>query len=89
MKDRCLFDYNEIIENLLDIWEADKEVVCMKRNVSKIVALIMAVIAVAFVAFACNHPEMSFPWSNRITFGFYGIYILLMIVLMIAPVKKK
>ena len=89
MKDRCLFEYNEIIENLLDIWEADKEVVCMKRNVSRMVGLIMAVIAVAFVAFACNHPEMCFPWSNRITFGFYGIYILLMIVLLIAPVKKK
>ena len=57
----------------------------MKRNIG----LVMAVIAVVFVAFALNHPEMSFPWSNRITFGFYGVYILLMIVLWIASVKKK
>ena len=55
----------------------------------RLAGLAMAAIAVAFVAFAFNHSEMSFPWSNRITFGFYGTYTLLMIVLLVAPEKRK
>ena len=61
----------------------------MKRNVSKMIALVMAATAVAFLVFVFNHPEMSFPWSNRVTFGFYGVYVFLMIVLLVVPVKKK
>ena len=45
----------------------------MKKHISRIIGLVMIVIAIAFVAFALNHPEMSFPWSNTITWGLYGI----------------
>ena len=39
---------------------------CMKKNLSRIIGLVMAVIAIAFVVFALNHPEMSFPWNNTV-----------------------
>lgn len=61
----------------------------MKRNVLKMLGLVMTVIAIVFVVVAFNHPEMSFPWGNRVTFGFYGVYVFLMIVLLVVPVKKK
>ena len=35
----------------------------------------MLVIASVFVSFAVRHPELSFPWSLRATFLFYGMYI--------------
>ncbi len=61
----------------------------MKKNVSRIIGLVMVIIAIAFVAFALNHPEMSFPWSNTITWTLYGAYAILTVVLLIAPTKKK
>ena len=61
----------------------------MKKNVSRIIGLVMAVIAIAFVVFALNHPEMSFPWSNTVTWVLYGLYTIVMVVLFIAPTKKR
>lgn len=61
----------------------------MKKNVSRIVGLVMTVIAIAFVVFALNHPEMSFPWSNTVTWVLYGLYATVTVVLLIAPTKKK
>ncbi len=61
----------------------------MKKNTSRIVGLIMLIIAVAFIIFALNHPEMSFPWSNTITWFLYGLYFLVTVVLLIAPKMKK
>ncbi|MSD03189.1 hypothetical protein GKE11_09285 [Faecalibacterium prausnitzii] len=36
-----------------------------------------------------NHPEMSFPWNNTITWLLYGLYVLVTVVLLIAPKMKK
>lgn len=60
----------------------------MKKNVSRMIGFVMVVIAIAFVVFALNHPEMSFPWSNTITWMLYGLYALVAVVLLIAPTKK-
>ena len=65
------------------------EVIYMKKSTSRIVGLVMLIIAVAFVIFALNHPEMSFPWNNTITWLLYGLYILVTVVLLIAPKMKK
>ena len=48
----------------------------MKKSGSRIVGLVMLIIAVAFIMFAVNHPEMSFPWNNTITWLLYGLYVL-------------
>ena len=61
----------------------------MKKNVSRIIVLVMAIIAIAFVVFALNHPEMSFPWSNTVTWVLYGLYTIVMVVLLIASTKKR
>ena len=61
----------------------------MKKNVSKIIGLAMVAIAIAFVIFALNHPEMSFPWNNTTTRVLYGLYAIVTAVLLIAPAKKK
>ena len=73
--------------------EVDKskfgEVIYMKKSASRIVGLVMLIIAVAFIMFAVNHPEKSFPWNNTITWLLYGIYFLVTVVLLIAPKMKK
>ena len=61
----------------------------MKKSASRIVGLVMLIIAVAFTVFALNHPEMSFPWNNTITWLLYGLYVLVTVVLLIAPKMKK
>ena len=61
----------------------------MKKSISRIVGLVMLIIAVAFIVFALNHPEMSFPWNNTITWLLYGLYVLVIVVLFIAPKMKK
>ena len=47
----------------------------MKSRTSVIIGMVMLIIAGGFVAFAMQHPELSFPWSQRITFMLYGAYI--------------
>ncbi len=61
----------------------------MKKNVSRIIGLIMVVVAIIFVVFALNHPEISFPWSNTITWLLYGLYAVVTMVFLIAPTMKK
>ena len=65
------------------------EVIYMKKSTSRIIGLLMLIIAVIFIMFALNHPEMSFPWNNTITWLLYGLYVLVTVVLLIAPKMKK
>ena len=60
----------------------------MKKSISRIIGLIMLIIAIVFIMFALNHPEKSFPWSNTITWLLYGVYFLVTVVLLIAPKMK-
>ena len=61
----------------------------MKKSTTRIIGLLMLIIAVIFIMFALNHPEMSFPWNNTITWLLYGLYILVTVMLLIAPKTKK
>ena len=61
----------------------------MKKSASRIIGLLMLIIAVIFIMFALNHPEMSFPWNNTITWLLYGLYFLVTVMLLIAPKTKK
>ena len=61
----------------------------MKKSTSRIVGLVMLIIAVAFIMFAVNHPEIIFPWNNTFTWLLYGLYVLVTVVLLIAPKMKK
>lgn len=63
----------------------NEEVIYMKKSISRIIGVIMLIVAIAFIIFALNHPEKSFPWSNRIIWLLYGVYFLVTIVLLIAP----
>ena len=46
----------------------------MKKNISRIIGVIMLIVAIVFIVLALNHPEKSFPWNNTITWLLYGIY---------------
>ena len=61
----------------------------MKKSISRIIGVIMLIVALVFIVFALNHPEMSFPWNNTITWLLYGLYVLVTVVLFIAPKMKK
>ena len=50
----------------------------MKRKTSLAIGAVLIAIAVCFVVYAASHPEASFPWSNRITFMIYGVYVWLL-----------
>ncbi len=62
----------------------------MKRKTSLIIGIVLLVIAIVFIVYALHHPEAAFPWSNRISFLFYGIYFwLLFKFLLDIPVHSK
>ena len=59
----------------------------MKKKTSIIIGTILLLIAVIFVGVAISHPEFSFPWSLRITYMLYGLYVwLLFRFLLVIPV---
>ncbi len=60
----------------------------MTKKKSRIIGFIMLILAIAFLIFALNHPEMSFPWSNTITYLLYALYLAVMVTLFAAPLKK-
>lgn len=51
----------------------------MKKATSLVIGAFLAAIAVCFVSYAAGHPEASIPWSNRITFMIYGVYVWLLL----------
>ena len=59
------------------------------KKICRIIASVMLVGAIGFIAVALHHPESGFPWSNTVTYTIYGLYALVMIVLFIAPFKGK
>lgn len=61
----------------------------MNKTISRIIGFVMLVIAVVFVLFAFNHPEMSFSVGAPITYLLYGVYGCIMMVFLIAPALKK
>ena len=61
----------------------------MSKKYSRIIAAIMLIVAIIFFIITLNNPQASFPWSNTITYTLYGIYVVTMIVLFIAPFKRK
>ena len=74
---------------VLDKSEFDEEVLYMNKSISRIIGVIMLIVAFVFIMFALNHPEKSFPWNNTITWLLYGVYFLVTVVLLIAPKMKK
>ena len=73
-------------------FQFDEEVLYMNKSISRIIGVIMLIVAFVFIMFALNHPEKSFPWNNTITwllYGVYGVYFLVTVVLLIAPKMKK
>ena len=77
----------KIKENLK--FKFDEEVLYMNKSISRIIGVIMLIVAFVFIMFALNHPEKSFPWDNTITWLLYGVYFLVTVVLLIAPKMKK
>ena len=61
----------------------------MTKKLSRIIAALMLILAIAFVVYALNHPEAGFPWNNSITYALYIAYLAVMIVLFIAPFRKN
>ena len=45
----------------------------MNKSISRIIGVIMLIVAFVFIMFALNHPEKSFPWNNTITWLLYGV----------------
>lgn len=52
----------------------------MTKKFSRRIACVLLLAAIGFLLFALFHPEMSFPWSNTITYTLYAGYLLVMVV---------
>ena len=61
----------------------------MTKKFSRRIACVLLLSAIGFLLFALFHPEMSFPWSNAITYTLYAGYLLVMVVFFIAPFQPK
>lgn len=40
-----------------------------------ITGLVMTLLAIIFCIYALNHPNLSYPWNNYITYAIYVVYI--------------
>lgn len=60
-----------------------------KSQVFLLIGCMLLVAAIVFLLFALNHPEMSFPWKNNITYTIYIIYIIAIISMFGLWIKTK
>ena len=61
----------------------------MTKKNSRIIGLIMLVVAVIFLVFAMGHPEMSFSWSNSVTYVLYIVYLVAMVIFLRHHLKRS
>ncbi|MDE6567478.1 MAG: hypothetical protein K2K70_07080 [Lachnospiraceae bacterium] len=61
----------------------------MIRKIARAMGLFMLFVAVIFIIVACNNPQMSFPWSNTITYMLYIVWLAIMILFIVAPFGTK
>ncbi|MBE6975402.1 MAG: hypothetical protein E7436_07925 [Ruminococcaceae bacterium] len=59
----------------------------MTKRTCRQIGYIMLGAALAFLAYALNHPEASFPWPNAVTYGGYALYLLITLGLIFLPLK--
>lgn len=59
------------------------------KRISVLVGLGLLAIAVCFLGYAANHPEAAFPWSNKVTFLIYGMYLWLLKFLLDIPFLRS
>lgn len=52
---------------------------------TKIIGIMMLIVACLFIIYAFKHPEAGFPWSNQITYILYGCYLLVTFILLVLP----
>ena len=45
----------------------------MNKKISRIIGMIMLVVAIIFLVFALNNPQASWFWNNTITYTLYII----------------
>ncbi len=61
----------------------------MTRKIARIIGIFMLFAAVIFIIVACNNPQMSFPWSNTVTYMIYIVWLVIMIIFIVAPFGTK
>jgi len=61
----------------------------MKRKTYLCVGIAMLLLAIGFIIYAFNNPQVSFPWNNSITYTIYAIYAIAIIICFILALRKK
>lgn len=62
----------------------------MKRKTSLLIGIGLLAISICFTGYAAYHPETGFPWSPRVTFMLYGIYVWMLFRFLLGiPVLSK
>ena len=60
----------------------------MRPFIQRLISVVMLIAGMVFTIYALGHPELSFPWSNAVTFTIYAIYIVVMVFLFIFTGQK-
>lgn len=60
----------------------------MTKKRSRLLGGVLLLAGVLFVLYALQNPQASFPWSNAVTYGLYGLYAAVILVLLAAPFKR-
>ncbi|MGN0485465.1 MAG: hypothetical protein ACI4HI_18145 [Lachnospiraceae bacterium] len=55
-----------------------------KTKIFNLAGFVLLVAAAIFFVFALNHPEMSFPWPNMVTYMLYVLYFVVTVSMFVA-----
>ncbi len=55
----------------------------MPKKLRRLTAILMLAAAAAFIIFALNNPQASFPWDNYFSYFLYALYISIILFLFI------
>lgn len=61
-----------------------------KSKIFFMIGVLMILVAIIFIMFAMNHPEMSFVGGNIVAYSIYAVYAIIAILMFVmAGVQKR
>ena len=59
-----------------------------EKRKARVVGAVMTEASITFLLYSFEHPEMSFPWNNAVSYAIYGLWLIAAVIMIFIPCHK-